>query len=274
MVHSSAVDTIDAPLSRPATSADPQVVSFTIVTPTLNAVRFLHQCIESVQQQAGPYVTVKHAILDGGSTDGTLDLASRHPVTFLPRTPEMGLVDAMCMGFESADSDLVSFLGADDLLLPGALAVVADTYLRQRRDLIFCRTRWADEYLNSLGELAPIPTWFTASAHACLNWCYMAASATFVTPTLYRELSGFDRTFAKSEDYEFFTRLLAKKVPFSQINKTVSIYRRHQNNDSVHQDEDYWNDFRLVQEKYAPTNLIHLWILRGMVKSWVYGRNP
>ena len=49
----------------------------TVVTPTLNAIAYLDECIRSVERQAGPNVTVEHIVVDGGSTDGTAELRAR-----------------------------------------------------------------------------------------------------------------------------------------------------------------------------------------------------
>ena len=252
----------------------PRITKISVVTPTLNASRFLSTCLESVHRQRSSTVEVEHLILDGGSSDGTLELTAGYPVTLIPRPTSMNLVDAICLGFEKAQGDLVVFLGADDVFLPGALDVVAETFCRESRDVLFCRTRWVDGDLRSLGELAPAPPWLTASAHACLGWCYMSASSTFMTPKLYREQAGFDRSYLKSSDYEFFTRVLWLKIPVSRIQKVISMYRRHQENESCRQDESYWRDDRMVRQKFAPKNHFVQTLLGLSLKTWIYARNP
>ena len=67
----------------------------TVVTPALNGMRWLPECIDSTQQQAGPDIEVEHIVVDGGSSDGTPDYAAsraapvltrRSPVSPLPST--------------------------------------------------------------------------------------------------------------------------------------------------------------------------------------------
>lgn len=251
-----------------------RITKISVVTPTLNAARYFSTCLESVQRQSSPTVAVEHLILDGGSTDGTLSLTAGYPITLVPRPTDMNLVDAICLGFEKAEGDLVVFLGSDDVFLPGALEFVAETFQRERRDVLFCRTCWVDAQLRSLGELAPAPSWLTASAHACLGWCYMSASSTFMTPKLYREQGGFDRSFLKSSDYEFFTRVLWLKIPVSRVQKTISMYRRHEDNESCRQDEDYWRDYHMVRQKFAPKIDFVQGFLGLALKTWIYARNP
>lgn len=245
-----------------------------IVTPTLNASRYLSDCLNSVHNQRSDTVDVQHIVLDGGSSDRTLELARQFPVQFVDRPPQIGLVGAMCLGFEQANGDLVGFLGADDVLLPGALERVAERFRRDGREAIFGCTRWVDAELRSLGELAPPPTWLSAKAHASIGWCCISATSSFITPRLYRDLGGFDRRYAKNEDYEFFTRILSHEVPFSRINEAISLYRRHAENTSMQQDADYRNDYRLLLAEYAPKNRLTRRFWSIVLKSWIYTRNP
>lgn len=119
------------------------IPTITIVTPCLNAVGTIDQTIASVVNQAGPF-NIHYHIQDGGSTDGTWErvlwwkrhLASTHFIRhcrkiFLTTTQEKdkGLYDAIVKGFEKIHLNSHSFMAwinADDLLFPGALALVAD----------------------------------------------------------------------------------------------------------------------------------------------------
>jgi glycosyltransferase involved in cell wall biosynthesis len=253
-------------------SQKPQV-KICIVTPTYNAVQFLAECLRSVASQREPGVEVEHLVLDGGSTDGTLDVLDAFPVTRLPRAAGSSLLDAMCMGFESAQGHLVGFLGADDIFLPGALAAVANVYRGEHKPVILCRSQWGDHELRSLGELAPPPRWLSAPMHASLGWNYIGAASTFLTPELYKQLGGFDRTFHKAEDYELYTRILARGIAYSTLDRSVCIYRRHGKNDSLNHDERYHEDLERVRQLYCPQNSIKRWLLRNLFKLWVYGTN-
>lgn len=249
-------------------------IKISVVTPTLNAAHFLPTCLQSVQSQASNSVEVQHLILDGGSTDGTVKLAEGYPVTLVPRRTGMSLVDAICLGFDEAEGDLIVFLGADDAFLPGALHAVAEIYQRDCRDVLFCGTRWVDANLKSLGELVPTPQWMNAQTHATLGWCYMAASATFIGKGLYQELGGFDRSFANSSDYEFYTRVLNKRIPYSTVDTVVSMYRRHNDNESLKRDDSNRKDCDRVREKYGPKSPLVKEFMCWMLKAWIYFRNP
>lgn len=249
-------------------------VKICIVTPTYNAAAYLECCLESVANQRAAGLEIEHLVLDGGSTDGTREILAGANVKQLPRAPGSGLLEAMCQGYEAADGDLVGFLGADDLYLPGALNAVAEVYRSETRPVIFCRARWCDANLQSLGELAPPPRWLTARMHASLGWNYIGAASTFVSSRLYGELGGFDREFHKAEDYELFTRILARRVPYSTLDQAVCVYRRHGQNDSLIHDDRYHEDLARVRNLYCPGSGWQRTCLGNLFKSWIYLRNP
>jgi glycosyltransferase involved in cell wall biosynthesis len=248
-------------------------MKISIVTPTLNAAQFIHDCLESVSTQQSDRLEIEHLILDGGSEDDTLQICSKYPVRYVVRSKELDLVGAMCLGYESATGDLIGFLGADDLLAPGALLAVAETFEREQREVIFGAARWVGRDLKSLGELAPLPRWCHAPMHASLGWCYIAACSTFITPGLYRTLGGFRREFTISEDYEFFTRILKMRIAFSRINRPIGMYRRHDDNESMRKDERYWTDLKRVQQLYAPESSWLRAFYGSLFRAWIYSRN-
>jgi GT2 family glycosyltransferase len=100
----------------------------TIVTPSLNQGRFIRQCIESVLSQ--DYENLEYFIIDGQSTDNTLDVVKEYEnsLAFWISEPDAGQSDAINKGFKRASGDLVAWLNADDFYLPDALRTVAQTY--------------------------------------------------------------------------------------------------------------------------------------------------
>lgn len=245
----------------------------TFVTPTLNAGMFLRRCLQSVHQEQRS-IHVEHLILDGGSTDETLSISNEFPVRFIERPKDMGLVNAICLGFELAEGNLVSFIGADDLVEPQSLQKVVAEFDRFPSDAIFARTRWVDPQLRSLGELAPLPRWCSAKTHASLGWCYQADCSTFVTKKVYDSFGGFDRSYSMCIDYEFTTRLLEKRVSIGRVNDVVGMYCRHSENQSTLRVQDLRSDLRLLWDRYNVNAKAERLFRSGLLKSWVYLRNP
>ena len=259
---------------KPLTRSTTTTVKFSVVTPTLNADRYLGDCLKSIADQDSPGIEIEHLILDGGSTDSTLDMLEHADVRFVARQPTDGLVQAMRLGYSHAEGDLIGYLGADDVYAPGALATVADVYRRERRQVILGRARWTNENLESRGELSAAPHWMSAAAHASLGWNYLGAANAFVTPQLYKDIGGFREDFTKAEDYEFFTRVLAKRIPFSRVDTTVSLFRRHGDNSSLEHDEKYFRDVNAVLREYGPKSKVVQRLYCNFMKSWIYLRHP
>ena len=110
-----------------AASPDSRLPLVSIVTPSLNQGRFIEATIRSVREQ--DYPAIEHLVLDGGSRDETLDLLARYapPLRWLSE-PDGGQTQAINRGFRMASGEILSWLNADDLLLPGAVRAVVEAF--------------------------------------------------------------------------------------------------------------------------------------------------
>ena len=142
-----------------------------IVTPTLNAVEYLGACIESVEKQKSSRGSIEHIIVDGGSTDGTVELAQAHGCRVL-QGKDKGIFDAINKGSFAASGELLGFLGADDMLLDGALDEVLKTH-EKHPDAAWLSggVRLLDKRGKDQGARPAAPSSLPASMHACLGWC-------------------------------------------------------------------------------------------------------
>jgi len=106
------------PLPAAVESSQPLV---TIITATFNAAATLQACLESVRSQ--DYPNIEHLIIDGGSTDSTIAILQAYatPGTWVSE-PDGGIYDAWNKGLAMARGEWIAFVGADDVLLPGAVS--------------------------------------------------------------------------------------------------------------------------------------------------------
>lgn len=98
----------------------------TVITATWNSAKTLRACLQSVQQQ--DYPNLEHLVVDGGSTDGTLNILREEaaPNLLWHSEPDTGIYDAWNKGLTRARGEWIAFLGSDDLYLTGAVTAYMD----------------------------------------------------------------------------------------------------------------------------------------------------
>ena len=99
-----------------------------IVTPTLNQGRFIEATINSIRAQT--YDHFEHIVVDGGSTDETLDIlaATRAPTHALAVGARPGMYDAVNKGMRLASGEILAYLNSDDLYFPWTLETVVEAF--------------------------------------------------------------------------------------------------------------------------------------------------
>lgn len=100
--------------------------SISVVTPCLNAAGTLPETLASLRAQG--YPRLEHVVVDGGSTDGTLELLEAAEGVRYVSEPDRGLSDAFNKGVRMATGDVVGWLNADDTYEPGALHAVGEAF--------------------------------------------------------------------------------------------------------------------------------------------------
>src|SRR5258706_16043129 len=103
-------------MSAPYTSPSASRPLVSIVTPSLNSTKFIRQTIESVA--APDYQRIEHAVMDGGSTDGTLEILASFPLVTVFSAPDCGTADAINRGLEHTHAQDFYYINSADLLYP------------------------------------------------------------------------------------------------------------------------------------------------------------
>ena len=99
-----------------------------VITITYNSAATLEETIRSVTSQ--DYPALEYVIIDGGSTDGTLDIVQKYKeqIQVVVSEPDNGISDAFNKGIARATGEIIGIINSDDILLPGALQAVAEAY--------------------------------------------------------------------------------------------------------------------------------------------------
>jgi glycosyltransferase involved in cell wall biosynthesis len=204
----------------------PELPSITVVTPCLNAAATLPEALESVRAQG--YPRLEHVVVDGGSTDGTLDiLRSADRVRWISE-PDRGLSHAMNKGIAMARGDVIGWLNADDRYLPGALDEVGRA-LEARPDALWltgrCRIidgdgreirRWVTAYKNAFLRRYSLALYLTQN--------FISAPATFLRRQAFEAVGLFDERYRISMDYDLYLRLARRADPLV-LDRELSDFR-------------------------------------------------
>ncbi|WP_052172470.1 glycosyltransferase family 2 protein [Psychroserpens jangbogonensis] len=192
-----------------------------IVTVVFNGIKYLQQTIDSVANQT--YPNIEYIIIDGGSTDGTVDLikANEANVDHWISEPDKGLYDAMNKGISKAKGELIGMINSDDWYEVDAVETTVNKYLKNPDKRIFHSDRY-DVYPD--GEKKVF-----AFNPSVIKFKYFAMTynhpSMFVSPKVYKEYN-YNTSLKVYSDYQFtLTSYLKNKDQFTYINKPTVNFR-------------------------------------------------
>ncbi|HYP82106.1 glycosyltransferase family 2 protein [Variovorax sp.] len=192
------------------------------VTVVRNNAATLERAIESVQQQT--YPNVEHIVLDGASTDGTVDVILRNAarLDYFVSEPDSGLYDAINKAVPLAHGQLICILNSDDWLEPHA-AEIAVRRMRGRVDTAALLATGAVIYTQAGEVAAEWPPMFVhpGSYFACANVCH---NGVYATRGAYERSGPYDATFRIAADFKWVMSCLDAGVQFAYTREVTVNY--------------------------------------------------
>jgi glycosyltransferase involved in cell wall biosynthesis len=230
-----------------------------IITPSLNQGRYLREAIESVREQ--DYEPIEHVVVDGGSTDGTLELLREYGHLRWLSGPDRGQSHALNKGFAMARGQVFGWLNADDAYEPhavtegvGALADVGLVYA----DV----TRVNDDGVNPR-RIRSRPTWGLWTELNEGNGIF--SPSVFFTRTAYEAVGGLDESFDLAMDYDLWLKI-GKRFGARHVDSAWAVQRVHDEAKSVRRYDDFWPE-RLAVSRRHGGRLVSPLLIRRYVRQ-------
>jgi glycosyltransferase involved in cell wall biosynthesis len=203
------------------------------VTPSYNQGEFLEETIRSVLLQG--YPNLEYIIIDGGSTDHSIDIIKRYEpyLAYWSSEPDQGQADALNKGFRQASGEIVAFLNSDDLYCPGALFFAA-RFLQTHPtyDFVCGQPEFIDANSQPTRGFAEL---FQVELNdvTMTEECHIAQPSTFFRATVFQDIGYFDPALHYCFDYEFWLRAYLAGKPMTSQPQQLSRFRLHNSSKTV-----------------------------------------
>jgi glycosyltransferase involved in cell wall biosynthesis len=199
-----------------------------VIIPSHNSGRFLGEAVESVLSQ--DYPSVELIVVDDGSTDQTQRLLSGYDGRIRHiRQPNQGVSAARNRGIAIATGDLISFLDADDLMLPGKLRDQVARFQQAPRNPGIVNSGWrtVDATGNPIRDHEPWREAPKLDLRTWLLWKPMVPGGLMIERGWLNRVGGFNTNYSQSEDVDLILRLSLAGCRATWLQQPTVAYRQH-----------------------------------------------
>jgi glycosyltransferase involved in cell wall biosynthesis len=247
-------------------STSPKV---SIVTPSYNQAQYLEETIRSVLAQ--DYPNIEYMIVDGGSTDGSLEIIQRYAdrLAWWISEPDQGQTEALNKGFAHASGEIYAWLNSDDTYLPGAVSeAVAGLLAHPEAAMVYGDANLIDQGGKVIGQF---PARQTDLRHLLRGSVHIPQQTTFFWGRLWKQVGPLDPTFYFAMDYDLWVRL-AKIAPLVYQPRRWANFRLHSTGKSIARDDRCYPEMLRVHRREGGGKLSWLsvrWMIRKLVYAWL-----
>jgi glycosyltransferase involved in cell wall biosynthesis len=252
-------------------------MTFAIVTPSYNKVRYLRRCVLSVLEQQHP--GVDYWLLDNCSTDGTAEVIEKLRAEFAGRLnilieKDRGQADAINRGFTLAKGEIMAWLNADDWYLPGTLGRIEQCFLEHpEAGMAYGGARILDGDFRALGNYPvqpPNPT-------VMMSYQYIPQPSCFWRRKVWDAVGPLDARLNWGLDWDFFIRV-SNRFPVVFLNELLSEAVQDGYHKTATGGPEKCRELAMISRRYGgwtnPTNLYCHYVLAlyWLLRPWL--KNP
>jgi glycosyltransferase involved in cell wall biosynthesis len=214
-----------------------------IVTPSFNQARYLESTVCSVLDE--DYPNIEYIIVDGGSTDGSVDIIRRHSnkLAWWVSEKDHGQTDAINKGFAHAKGEILAWLNSDDTYEENAVRE-AVAFLQDRPEvgLVYGDTNFIDENGRVIGRFPAAQTDYKRLRR---GYVHIPQQSAFWRADLWRKVGPLDPSFFFAMDYDLWVRLAALS-PVQYLPRLWANFRLHTQGKTIAADDRCWPEMLKV----------------------------
>lgn len=218
----------------------------TIITPSFNQAPYLEDTILSVLTQ--DYPNIEYFIVDGGSTDGSLEIIKKYAnqITDWVSEPDKGQTDAINKGFSMANGEVLAWINSDDTYYPHAVKEAVD-FLRSHPEvgLVYGDTNFIDSNGRIIGRFNAQQTSYRRLRRGGV---YIPQQSSFFLADIWKEVGPLDPDFYFAMDYDLWVRI-AKEREIAYVPKLWANFRLHDDAKSIADDIRCWPEMLEVHRR-------------------------
>lgn len=239
-------------------------MKFSIITVTYNSENTIENTIKSVLNQKN--VDYEYIIIDGGSSDKTIDIIESYKSKFGERLivkseKDEGPYDAMNKGIRMSTGDLLCFMNSDDEFNGNILETINDIYINNKNIDIYYGNVLYSEIDNDGNEIKTILN-AEKNIKKIKKGMIFCHQSSFVKKELFNKIGGFNTKYKIAADWEFFVRAYINNATFIYINKIIAVF-----NAGGLSSNNYSYENHLIRKKYKFFKVVDYYYLCEVLKS-------
>jgi glycosyltransferase involved in cell wall biosynthesis len=245
-----------------------------IITPVRNGIKYLEECIQSVLNQT--YANIEHVFIDGGSSDGTVEMLTQYQSKYPGRIrftsePDSSAGEAWNKGWKIARGDILGWLGADDVYEPDAIMTVAEFFqTRPEAYFVFGGCNFINEKGRVIGKF--ITRDFDLK-RAINNACYIPCPSAFYRREVIEKVGILD-TRERGVELDYWIRV-GKAFKIYRIEKSLSNFRMHKESFSNSREaaKTYAREGFTINQRHGgsifSTRVFRYLLYKSVILAWI-----
>tara|TARA_Y100000768_G_scaffold375482_1_gene346337 strand:+ start:357 stop:1214 length:858 start_codon:yes stop_codon:yes gene_type:complete len=240
-----------------------------VITVVFNGEKYLEQAILSVTEQT--YDNIEYIIIDGGSTDSTLDIIRKYEdyIDFWKSEKDKGIYNAMNKGISLCRGDFIGFVNADDYLYHDTLEKLADAIKKEKIDYtvgpvdIISKKGHFEEKANVLQNFHVKNRYIFEMATPHLSF--------YVSRKILKDIGPFDENFKIRADYDMTINVMSLSKKYYNFNKSVGAFRHGGVSGSY---RTYFESFNILRKHNVSFSKSIINIIPSLIKVFITENFP